>query len=703
MPLPRGTYPIGGPVVLTGERPAATEALYDAGAIWGDYFIRRSGSPGSYAYAWEKNTKAATDRLTTLENAGAATASADAAQNRREAPALALERLYTIGDFTLIAFNQTAYDAGTISAGEIMVTDSALANGNHGILLGFTDATDPVFDYAREIVFDGRTAGPLIFEADLAGGLGDIFDGTIESAAPSGTFLRFEISSFSAHGSRSVGDSLTIRVGNLINAEFAGLSAALSRVEREGVAAVAAASDIQYREIADSAGLTTFIAAQRSSAKPTLALFTAAVTGVVIDGLTFNFPANQVAYWRPRTNVPTRFFILPSGGGGGGTPLLLQHDAQAGTTNLVRNTWTTVATLTIPAGDAPGAIALLFEGTATRTSGAGTINVRLRRGTTIIKASAPETEISGAVEHKPIVVMAVDTPGTAADAVYTVQANFSSNNLAANIGASQFIALGGSVEAGQTEADVDNRIARALAHDLPPFADIKLDPGGLPDTTFPDDFYVQLTGRITSRTLSNIQLAIGGRTYQPHSSTPIAPIANAREGLVRFDISAHAEEVSTNASGISELMILTFSFTEGDNYVRRIDLPINNPAFAVPEPDLSTVEAEIDALQRRNPTAVTALAYAANVEIDFDDGLMRAIALGGDVTFTFANARVSDVLVLQVSQDGTGGRGVTWPSAVEWPGGSAEGPSAGANAVDVYTLLVLSAGRIVATALLNVS
>ena len=56
MPLPVGTYPIGGPIILTGEKPPASEELYAAGARWlgphGTEIIERTGSPGSYAYAW---------------------------------------------------------------------------------------------------------------------------------------------------------------------------------------------------------------------------------------------------------------------------------------------------------------------------------------------------------------------------------------------------------------------------------------------------------------------------------------------------------------------------------------------------------------------------------------------------------------------------------------------------------------------------
>ena len=53
MPLPVGTYPIGGPMVLTGEKPAATAELFEAGARWigpnGTEVIERGGDN---SYSW---------------------------------------------------------------------------------------------------------------------------------------------------------------------------------------------------------------------------------------------------------------------------------------------------------------------------------------------------------------------------------------------------------------------------------------------------------------------------------------------------------------------------------------------------------------------------------------------------------------------------------------------------------------------------
>ena len=64
------------------------------------------------------------------------------------------------------------------------------------------------------------------------------------------------------------------------------------------------------------------------------------------------------------------------------------------------------------------------------------------------------------------------------------------------------------------------------------------------------------------------------------------------------------------------------------------------------------------------------------------------------VTFTFTGATSGLVaaMVLELAQDGTGGRLVTWPGSVVWPGGSAPTLSTGAAAVDVLTFFSRDGG-----------
>ena len=71
--------------------------------------------------------------------------------------------------------------------------------------------------------------------------------------------------------------------------------------------------------------------------------------------------------------------------------------------------------------------------------------------------------------------------------------------------------------------------------------------------------------------------------------------------------------------------------------------------------------------------------------IDWNAGQKQTAILGINPTITFtAPAGVGNFL-FRVVQDGTGGRTVTWPASVKWPGGTAPTLSSGANAEDIVT------------------
>jgi hypothetical protein len=71
--------------------------------------------------------------------------------------------------------------------------------------------------------------------------------------------------------------------------------------------------------------------------------------------------------------------------------------------------------------------------------------------------------------------------------------------------------------------------------------------------------------------------------------------------------------------------------------------------------------------------------------IDWSTGGAHKAVLTGDCTFTFtppAGARGG--LVLELAQDATGTRVVTWPAAVHWPDGAAPTLTDTVNKVDVF-------------------
>jgi hypothetical protein len=66
-------------------------------------------------------------------------------------------------------------------------------------------------------------------------------------------------------------------------------------------------------------------------------------------------------------------------------------------------------------------------------------------------------------------------------------------------------------------------------------------------------------------------------------------------------------------------------------------------------------------------TANTGTAYTINTAT----GTVQILTLTGNCTFTFPTATTGESFTLLLRQDATGGRTVTWPANVRWPGGTA--------------------------------
>jgi hypothetical protein len=73
----------------------------------------------------------------------------------------------------------------------------------------------------------------------------------------------------------------------------------------------------------------------------------------------------------------------------------------------------------------------------------------------------------------------------------------------------------------------------------------------------------------------------------------------------------------------------------------------------------------------------------------------QVFRLTGNTTVTIAGAPASGTLgfvTVELVQDGTGSRTVTWPASVKWPGGAAPVLSPGANKVDMVQLTTRDGG-----------
>lgn len=80
--------------------------------------------------------------------------------------------------------------------------------------------------------------------------------------------------------------------------------------------------------------------------------------------------------------------------------------------------------------------------------------------------------------------------------------------------------------------------------------------------------------------------------------------------------------------------------------------------------------------------------------IDLASGNVVSATLAGNTTFTFTGATASTACSfgLYLTQDGTGGRTVTWPASVRWAGGVAPTLSTGAGALDIVVFETINGG-----------
>ena len=92
----------------------------------------------------------------------------------------------------------------------------------------------------------------------------------------------------------------------------------------------------------------------------------------------------------------------------------------------------------------------------------------------------------------------------------------------------------------------------------------------------------------------------------------------------------------------------------------------------------------------------TALTSGTSVTLDLNAGTVFTITLAHNIgTFTWSNPASSgyaSVFSLKVTQDGTGGRTISWPASVDWASGTAPTLSSGANDVDVFVFLTVDGG-----------
>ena len=80
--------------------------------------------------------------------------------------------------------------------------------------------------------------------------------------------------------------------------------------------------------------------------------------------------------------------------------------------------------------------------------------------------------------------------------------------------------------------------------------------------------------------------------------------------------------------------------------------------------------------------------------IDLSAGTFQTLVLTGNCAFTFPGGTIAGrSFTLTLTQDATGGRTVTWPAAVRWPGGTAPTITSTANRTDKFVFTQDGIGR----------
>lgn len=85
----------------------------------------------------------------------------------------------------------------------------------------------------------------------------------------------------------------------------------------------------------------------------------------------------------------------------------------------------------------------------------------------------------------------------------------------------------------------------------------------------------------------------------------------------------------------------------------------------------------------------------ATVTFNLASGAYRKhkVVLGGNRTLAISNALVGQAFIIDLVQDATGSRTVTWFSTIKWAGGSAPTLTTDANAIDTFGFICTSSGN----------
>lgn len=86
-------------------------------------------------------------------------------------------------------------------------------------------------------------------------------------------------------------------------------------------------------------------------------------------------------------------------------------------------------------------------------------------------------------------------------------------------------------------------------------------------------------------------------------------------------------------------------------------------------------------------------AAAGTATLDLSEANRNVITMpAGNITIALANAKVGQIFLVEIIQDGTGSRTVTWFTTIKWVGGSAPVLTTTANKKDSFIFVVTGSG-----------
>lgn len=183
------------------------------------------------------------------------------------------------------------------------------------------------------------------------------------------------------------------------------------------------------------------------------------------------------------------------------------------------------------------------------------------------------------------------------------------------------------------------------------------------------------------------------RTYSTGGSLPASNYNDDRTEIVagvnsidntQISSSAgiEASKIANTAVTLSDVQTVTNkTFTSPVINTPTINTPTINPGGTITKP---TLNGSVQALASQ--------ADGATVTFDLSAANVQSVTLAGNRTLALSNISTGQAFILNLVQDGTGTRTVTWFSGIKWPGGSVPTLTTTAGRIDSLGFLCIGSG-----------